>query len=199
MTGPPVRYVHRVRLCAAFAADGLRVSAQPPPASPTAARPATPAMSVRLLTLGSWFWAWGVGAGGEVAVGGGAGSGGGMGAAAYLAMSSATGPGQNEVAAPPCTYGWHAPSTPASVARWPSSLARQAAASSRSAADGIASSTGCSYIILNRTDGASPSPNGTTPHAAKQITEPSENTSLAGLAGWPATCSGDMYDGEPSA
>ncbi|GHI22765.1 hypothetical protein Shyd_41360 [Streptomyces hydrogenans] len=40
-------------------------------------------------------------------------------------------------------------------------------------------------------------PNGPVPVAAKASTAPSENTSLAGPTGCPATCSGDMKPGVP--
>ena len=45
---------------------------------------------------------------------------------------------------------------------------------------------------------ALPSPNGRRPVAAKAITQPSENTSLAGPTRWPSACSGDMYPGLPN-
>ena len=44
----------------------------------------------------------------------------------------------------------------------------------------------------NSTAGASPSPNGASPVAAKASVEPSANTSLAGPAGIPMACSGAM-------
>ncbi len=72
-----------------------------------------------------------------------------------------------------------------------------AAISSRSrAGSGVRSGSVCT-IRYSMTAGC-PAPNGGVPVAAKYSTPPRENTSLAGPAGWPWACSGDMNDGVPS-
>ena len=105
----------------------------------------------------------------------------------------ATGRGQNATADGPVP--WSRPAIAAASAagagRAAGSLARHPETISRSAG-GTPSRAASPCTTRYRTAAAVPVPNGPAPVAAYAITHPSANMSLAGPAGLPSACSGDM-------
>ena len=111
----------------------------------------------------------------------------------YAPITLATGRGQNATADGPVSWFWLAitAASAAGVGRAAGSLARHPARISRSAG-GTPSRAASTCTTRYRTAAAVPVPNGPAPVAAYAITHPSANMSLAGPAGLPSACSGDM-------
>ena len=115
-------------------------------------------------------------------------------------MRPVTATGQNEAGPVLSADAWPAAITstsPARPSRSAGCLARHAAASSRSP-PGSSASVGGACTTRYSMEAGGPSPKAPAPVAANTITQPSENTSVAGPARPPSACSGDMNDGVPT-